>query len=463
MRRTTLKRRTFLRGVGGAMLALPVLEAMLDRHGTALAQGRALPKRFGVFFWGNGVRLDRWNPSSTGPNYALSPALAPLSPVRDYVNVISNFKVRAAGPRGHHDGVSGMLSGREFIELPHPNSNYSSKFGGPSIDQILHGDLNVGASKPVLNLQVAPEIVTGEGPTLQFISHKGPDEPQTPTQSPAAVYQQLFGSFEQPGSTDPKNALRASILDLVKDDIDALKPRLSTTDRQRLDAHLTGISELRARIAALPPELVGACAIPEPITVSTGDLRTICDLHADLMAMAFACDIRQIATVLRRLHRLPRRRRRPPRPHPRRQPRGPEQGPRVHGLHDGVLLVAAAEAAGDARGRRQRARQLAVAGDVGHRRGPHPLGRRLPDPAGWPRRWRDALPGRPRAWALAHPQEHRRRARHHPAGDGQQPHKHRHRDDGVVLGGGRRARLRAARRLFRGRVRHCRTRSLSGA
>lgn len=297
MRRTTLKRRTFLRGVGGAMLALPVLEAMLDRHGTALAQGRALPKRFGVFFWGNGVRLDRWNPSATGPNYPLSPELQPLAPVRDYVNVISNFKVRAAGPRGHHDGVSGMLSGREFIELPHPNSNYSSKFGGPSIDQILHGDLNVGAARPVLNLQVAPEIVTGEGPTLQFISHKGPDEPQTPTRSPAAVYQQLFGSFEEPGSTDPKNALRASILDLVKDDIDALKPRLSTTDRQRLDAHLTGISELRARIASLPPELVGACEIPEPITVTTGDLRTICDLHADLMAMAFACDIRQIATV----------------------------------------------------------------------------------------------------------------------------------------------------------------------
>jgi hypothetical protein len=297
MRRTTLKRRTFLRGVGGAMLALPVLEAMLDRHGTALAQGRALPKRFGVFFWGNGVRLDRWNPSSTGPNYPLSPALQPLSPVRDYVNVISNFKVRAAGPRGHHNGVSGMLSGREFIELPHPNSNYSSKFGGPSIDQILHGDLNVGASKPVLNLQVAPEIVTSEGPTLQFISHKGPDEPQPPTRSPAAVYQQLFGSFEQPGSTDPKNALRTSILDLVRDDIDALKPRLSTSDRQRLDAHLTGISELRARIAALPPELVGACEIPEPVTVTTGDLRTICDLHADLVAMAFACDIRQIATV----------------------------------------------------------------------------------------------------------------------------------------------------------------------
>lgn len=297
MRRTTLKRRTFLRGALGATVALPVLEAMLNSSGTALAQGRALPKRFGVFFWGNGVRLDRWVPSSTGANYALSSELAPLAGVRDYLNIVSNFKVRAAGPRGHHDGVSGMLSGVEFIELPHPNSNYSSKFGGPSIDHILHNDLGVGAAKPVLNLQVAPEIVTGEGPTLQFISHKGPDEPQTPVRSPATVYQQLFGSFEPQNSNDPKNTLRANVLDLVKDDIDALKPRLSTSDRQRLDAHLTGISELRARIASLPPELIGACEIPEPVTVTAGELRTICDLHADLTAMAFACDTRQIATV----------------------------------------------------------------------------------------------------------------------------------------------------------------------
>jgi hypothetical protein len=297
MRHTTLKRRTFLRGVGGAMLALPVLEGMLNTDGTALAQGRLLPKRFGVFFWGNGVRLDRWVPSATGLNYALSAELAPLAPVRDYINVVSNFKVYAAGPRGHHDGVSGMLSGREFIELPHPNSNYSSKFGGPSIDQMLHNDLNVGAAKPVLNLQVAPEIVTGEGPTLQFISHRGPDEPQTPIRSPAEVYQQLFGSFSAPNSNDPRNTLRASVLDLVKGDIDALKPRLSATDRQRLDAHLTGVSELRARIASLPPELIGACAIPEPITVTAGDLRTLSDLHADLLVMAFACDTRQVATV----------------------------------------------------------------------------------------------------------------------------------------------------------------------
>jgi hypothetical protein len=295
--RYTMKRRTFLRGVGGAMLALPVLECMMDSHGEALAQGRPLPRRFGVFFWGNGVRLDRWTPSATGAGWALTPALQPLAPLKSYVNVISGYEVKAAGPRGHHNGVSGMLSGVEFIELEHPNSNYSSKFGGPSIDNILHGDLGVPASKPVLNVRTVDDIITGEGPTLQFISHRGPDAPQTAVRSPAEIYTQLFGNFAPPDSTDPRNGLRTSVLDLVKDDIDRLKPQLSSRDRSRLDAHLTGVSELRARILALPPEITGACEIPAPVTTTQGSLRQICDLQAELIAMAFACDLRQIATM----------------------------------------------------------------------------------------------------------------------------------------------------------------------
>lgn len=279
------------------MLALPVLECMMDSHGVALAQGVPLPKRFGVFFWGNGVRLDRWVPTATGAGYALSPALAPLAPVKDYVNVVTNYEIKASGPRGHHNGVSGMLSGVEFIELPHAANSYSSKFGGPSIDNLLHTDLAIPQNKPVLNLRTVDEIVTGEGPTLQFISHRGPDEPQPAMRSPAEVYTHLFGSFSEPNSTDPRNALRTSVLDLVKGDIERLQPKLSRNDRQRLDAHLNGVSELRSRILTLPPELVGSCRIPAAVTATGGNLREVIDLHGDLIAMAFACDIRQLATL----------------------------------------------------------------------------------------------------------------------------------------------------------------------
>ena len=59
MARRILNRRGFLRGLlaGGAVsVPLPVFEAALNINGDAFAGGEALPTRFGVWFWGNGVR-----------------------------------------------------------------------------------------------------------------------------------------------------------------------------------------------------------------------------------------------------------------------------------------------------------------------------------------------------------------------------------------------------------------------
>lgn len=293
--RYALPRRTFLRGLAGISLALPALDAMLNNHGDALAQGVPLPKRFGVWFWGNGVRLDRWNPSSTGAGWQLSPALQPLAPVKDWLNVVSNYEVHAAGPRGHHGGEAGMLSGLEFIELEHPNSNYSSKFRGPSIDQILVEDLH--PDKPALAVGVSKRVVTGEGPTLNFISHRGPDNPIAPEYSPAVLFARLFGSFTPPDSNDPRAAIRVSVLDAVRDETRALQARLGTNDRQRMDSHLTALSELRARILALPPVQTGACQIPAGTSETNEDLndqerlREVNDIMSDLVVLAFACDL----------------------------------------------------------------------------------------------------------------------------------------------------------------------------
>ena len=71
-----------LRGVfGGAAVAigLPALEIFLNANGTAYAAGDALPKRFGIFFWGNGMLPDRWIPTGAGPTWDLPPTLAPLA------------------------------------------------------------------------------------------------------------------------------------------------------------------------------------------------------------------------------------------------------------------------------------------------------------------------------------------------------------------------------------------------
>ena len=75
-------RRAMLRGMlGGAAvtIGLPALEIFLNEHGTAYADCTSFPKRFGVFYWGNGNIPDSWNPTRTGAGYDLPEMLAQLA------------------------------------------------------------------------------------------------------------------------------------------------------------------------------------------------------------------------------------------------------------------------------------------------------------------------------------------------------------------------------------------------
>src|SRR5882762_2763929 len=96
-----LNRRTVLRGaLGGAAVSftLPPLEAMFNTNGTAYAQGGgAIPKRLGIFFWGNGVRPNQWIPDDVGQNWKPSIELEPLKTlgVQDYVNVVSGMDIHS--------------------------------------------------------------------------------------------------------------------------------------------------------------------------------------------------------------------------------------------------------------------------------------------------------------------------------------------------------------------------------
>jgi len=296
-----LKRRTVLRGLGAAV-ALPSLEAMLNSHGTAYAGGAPIPKRFGTFFFGNGVIVNRWRPSATGADWPLSEELAPLANVKSYVNVVSGYKIKIPNLRGHHTGAAGILSGYPFIPLPPEGAPYNSKFGGPSVDQIAADAIGSSNTFPSIQIAVSKRLTRGEGPTLQFISHRGPDSPLPQEFNPAALFNRLFASFNPHDPTDPRDRLRVSVLDAVREDVRRLQVRLGASDRARLDAHLTGIAEVRSRILALPPQFTTSCALPDPPTEDNRDINGIEQLEAvsvvmsDLLALAWACDLTRVAS-----------------------------------------------------------------------------------------------------------------------------------------------------------------------
>ena len=90
-----LSRRTLLRGLsaaGAVMVGLPLLECMSDRR--AYACGGIIPRRFGLFFWGNGNVPSRWTPIGEGAGWQVSEQLAPLLGLESRVTVVSGMSVK---------------------------------------------------------------------------------------------------------------------------------------------------------------------------------------------------------------------------------------------------------------------------------------------------------------------------------------------------------------------------------
>lgn len=302
MNRFRLSRRTLLKGAGAAV-ALPALEVMLNSTGTAYAQGAPLPRRFATFFFGNGVILSRWVPTATGASWELSSEMAPLANVKPYINVVTGYNVKTPDLRGHHNGAAAMLSAAPFIPIPAGNANYASKFGAKSIDQVAADLIGQQTTFPSIQMQVSKRATGAEGPTLKYISHRGPDQPLPNVTNPVLLFNTLFGNFTPKTTTDPRDQLRVSVLDAVNEDAKRLRARLGAADRMRLDAHLTSIAEVRQRILALPPAVTSSCKVPANPTTQNKDVNgvepfeDVSKAFADLLALAWACDLTRVASI----------------------------------------------------------------------------------------------------------------------------------------------------------------------
>jgi hypothetical protein len=317
MRRLKLNRRTVLRGtIGGVAVSvgLPPLEAMFNASGTAYAQSAGtIPKRLGLFFWGNGVKLDRWVPPTTGAGWTPSPSLQPFATagVKDYVNVVTGMNVKSGNERGHHSGLTGIMSGAALIAQPHPNSNYVSTYSQPSIDQVAAAVIGTTTRFKSLEVGVSKKVVGGEGTTLKYLSHNGPDSFNPPEYNPRNVFNRLFGAdFTPPmgGSApvvDVTKTLRKSVLDAVLADMNTLKGRVGATDKLRLDSHMNNIRAIENRlIPTTTPTPTGttACVRPvQPAAPPTSGAEPIVATNkamSDLIAMALACDQTRVFSVM---------------------------------------------------------------------------------------------------------------------------------------------------------------------
>ncbi len=304
--RFTLPRRTLLRGIlGGAAVsvALPPLEAMLDANGTAHAGGSPLPVRFGVWFWGNGVRLAQWTPDGTGTDWRPRAELAPLANtpgLKPYVSPVTGFEVKTA-THPHHSGMTGILSGARYHQLGTTRDTIVSTFASPSIDQVVAQRFwdNPATRARFRSLEVGVCRFTGtdEGTTFQHLSHNGPSNVNPAEYSPGQLFRRLFGGGAIPSQV---TAARRSVLDAVGGDLRALQGRVSTDDRRRIDQHVESLRAIELRLMQSPARCTTPASPPDAVPDSMG--REMFEeknrLMSDLVAMALACDLTRVFSVL---------------------------------------------------------------------------------------------------------------------------------------------------------------------
>ena len=276
-------RRTFLRGVGGASLALPFLDAM-----AVAATTDPVPIRMVCAGLNFGFVPQLFFPEDTGRNYKLSERLEPLEKLREDFTVFSGLD-HGTEAQGGHGGVHAYLSGvlsRNSKGMPEANI---------SIDQ--KAAQLVGTQTRYPSLQLA----SGNDPN-NMISWSASGVSLPPVTKVETIYNLLFQKVDprMRNTTQARLAARTSILDLVKTDADYLKRKVGQRDRDKLERYFTSVREVEKRLTQASQWLDRPKRTVDYRLPAGADDRDFVDrvpLYYDLLTLALQTDSTRVITL----------------------------------------------------------------------------------------------------------------------------------------------------------------------
>ncbi|MEO8127594.1 MAG: DUF1552 domain-containing protein, partial [Bryobacteraceae bacterium] len=244
-----LHRRTFLRGAG-AMMALPLLDAMVPSM-TALAATPANPvRRLGFVYIPMGANIAQWTPAGSGGALGeLSPTLRSLTPFVDQLTVMSNMELRNAYPGTHATSNAAFLSAAtsKWTE----SSDY---YLATTVDQIAAKQL--GRETRLPSLELAMDLLTTVGQCdngyacvyQNNLSWSSPTTPLPAEAHPRVAFERLFGDGGTSAERRAELKKNASLLDWVGEDIARLQKKLGPSDRTKVSDYLDTVREVERRI-----------------------------------------------------------------------------------------------------------------------------------------------------------------------------------------------------------------------
>lgn len=282
-------RRRFLKGAGGAVLALPFLPSLVTR--AEAAQGIKYPRRFIAIFSANGQHDSYWYPTQqlpwveTGKNIremALTDIPGPISTVIG--PQFDRFRKKAVLIRG--------LDCPVMYENTHIATKMMSGFGqarplmSPTIDQVMARSAAVYEREPWMRSLNVVADGQSEMKYLPLSAVRDGDKvtPVVPFDDPAAVFQKIF-------PTPINHDVKTSIIDDVSTEMKALlgNQRLSKDDRQRLDSHLSFLREIEKQVSPS-----NACVRPELDRIAEKNEQSAAVVlrnYARLITSSLHCDL----------------------------------------------------------------------------------------------------------------------------------------------------------------------------
>jgi len=302
-----LPRRTFLKGAGAA-IGLPLLDAMVP----AFAAEAPAVKRLGFIYLPNGVAknftgIDYWTPKNVGRLTELSTILAPLTPYRDRLTVISGLAQTVAEANAE-DGATGdhtKATAAWLTGVRCKRTEGADIEAGLSADQIAANVLGKDTVLPSLELSIDLSVLAGMCDSayscvyLNTLSWSSPTTPQPCENNPRVVFERLFGN----GGTNAQRAAEArqnrSILDFVGADFARLTRELSPADRVHVDEYLEAVREVERRIETV--ERLGDDAGLPALDRPSGIPETFGEhvkLMYELQWLAFQADLTRVVTLM---------------------------------------------------------------------------------------------------------------------------------------------------------------------
>jgi hypothetical protein len=278
---------------------------------TALAQTAAARKlRVGFFYIPHGAIQgdtkfgpggDRWTPRGAGASFTLNEITQPLTPYAKYVTSFGNLKNDAA--TGTHPRRPATWLGETAKD------SVGGPFIGPSLDQIIAG--RIGADTRLPSLELASETTVqqaaGNGVnTAITLSFSDAATPLKVEYNPRQIFLKLFGDRSGNGLRERREIanLKASLLDLIRDQTLALQRELGPGDRAVLDSHLTAVGEVEQRLKTstqaveeLEQATSGIALPPFPSGVQDEFDKQV-KLIFDLISIAYRADLTRVVSFM---------------------------------------------------------------------------------------------------------------------------------------------------------------------